>query len=465
MGIILLVLLLALILGGLGFAIHILWWIALVVLVIWLIGFVVRVGEGTSRRRWYRWLQPGPYFRLSPARRVRLRPRHEAVVPGGLSGKGQGMAGERQDSRWVIRPSLWFDAVCLVPLLAGLPFYTSRHEHDARCWQERLASAAGRPARDAVGVLRDEVADRAAKPLPAFLALWTSPAARLPEGAAEDLDGLIAAVADPELLTSAMRERSARWNEPDDRLFRSVRLALLAVLDGLRAAGLAQWWAEHAADDLRRRCAELSESFGGYDLVPLVEQHTGVRFEARAVELCVLRWAAPHGIRVTGTRFLTDIRYDADRVLNIAVHELLHRPWPAGHPIKGRLDALAADPFLAARFAGRDPAAGYNTWAGYAEEDAAQALDQFLNDQLGRNTRGDPVTRWTEADSGMHVLALLLHDTVRRGAFNPVHGSYADFLARALSDPDTWPRDLQARYLELTARLDHRGRGSTGRGW
>lgn len=36
------------------------------------------------------------------------------------------MTGERQDSRWVIRPSLWFDAVCLVPLLAGLPFYTSR---------------------------------------------------------------------------------------------------------------------------------------------------------------------------------------------------------------------------------------------------------------------------------------------------------------------------------------------------
>lgn len=53
--VILLVLLLALILGGLGFVIHVLWWIALVVLVIWLIGFVVRVGEGRSRRRWYRW--------------------------------------------------------------------------------------------------------------------------------------------------------------------------------------------------------------------------------------------------------------------------------------------------------------------------------------------------------------------------------------------------------------------------
>ena len=71
--------------------------------------------------------------------------------------------------------------------------------------------------------------------------------------------------------------------------------------------------------------------------------------------------------------------------------------------------------------------------AGYAEEDAAQALDQFLNTQLGRNTRGDPVTRWATADGGTHVLALLLYDTLRRGGFDPAAGSYADFLARALS--------------------------------
>lgn len=39
MGIILLVLLLALLLGGLGFAVHVLWWIALIVLAIALIGW------------------------------------------------------------------------------------------------------------------------------------------------------------------------------------------------------------------------------------------------------------------------------------------------------------------------------------------------------------------------------------------------------------------------------------------
>jgi len=56
MAIILLVLLLALILGGRGFAVHVMWWIALSVLVIWLIGFAVRASEGGSRSRWYRWL-------------------------------------------------------------------------------------------------------------------------------------------------------------------------------------------------------------------------------------------------------------------------------------------------------------------------------------------------------------------------------------------------------------------------
>jgi uncharacterized membrane protein YoaK (UPF0700 family) len=50
------VLLLALILAGVGFAVHVLWWIALIVLALWLLGFLFRTAEGAGpRRRWYRW--------------------------------------------------------------------------------------------------------------------------------------------------------------------------------------------------------------------------------------------------------------------------------------------------------------------------------------------------------------------------------------------------------------------------
>ncbi|MDI5962564.1 hydrophobic protein [Streptomyces sp. SL13] len=55
MGPLLLVLLLALILFGVGFAVKILWWVAIIVLVVWLLGFVMRSGSGGGRSRWYRW--------------------------------------------------------------------------------------------------------------------------------------------------------------------------------------------------------------------------------------------------------------------------------------------------------------------------------------------------------------------------------------------------------------------------
>jgi hypothetical protein len=56
MGVLLVVLLLALLLGGLGFAVHVLWIVAVIVFALWLVGFVVghrTAGSGT--RGWYRW--------------------------------------------------------------------------------------------------------------------------------------------------------------------------------------------------------------------------------------------------------------------------------------------------------------------------------------------------------------------------------------------------------------------------
>ncbi|MCX2180114.1 MULTISPECIES: hydrophobic protein [unclassified Streptomyces] len=47
----LLVLLLILVLFGAGFAVDVLWYIALAVLVLWVLGFFVHGAQG----RWYRW--------------------------------------------------------------------------------------------------------------------------------------------------------------------------------------------------------------------------------------------------------------------------------------------------------------------------------------------------------------------------------------------------------------------------
>ena len=51
MFLILAILLLAVLFGVVGLAVHFLWILAAVVLVLWLVGFVARSGSG----RWYRW--------------------------------------------------------------------------------------------------------------------------------------------------------------------------------------------------------------------------------------------------------------------------------------------------------------------------------------------------------------------------------------------------------------------------
>ena len=56
MPILVVALIVVLILFGAGFALHLLWWVALIALVVWLLGFVVRGAESAGgRRRWYNW--------------------------------------------------------------------------------------------------------------------------------------------------------------------------------------------------------------------------------------------------------------------------------------------------------------------------------------------------------------------------------------------------------------------------
>lgn len=54
MGTALVILLLILLLfGGLGFAAHVLWYVLIAALILWALGFVMRSAEGGGR--WYRW--------------------------------------------------------------------------------------------------------------------------------------------------------------------------------------------------------------------------------------------------------------------------------------------------------------------------------------------------------------------------------------------------------------------------
>jgi hypothetical protein len=53
--VLLLALLLVVIFFGAGFALHILWIVAVVLLVLWVVGYALGRGEGAGRHKFYRW--------------------------------------------------------------------------------------------------------------------------------------------------------------------------------------------------------------------------------------------------------------------------------------------------------------------------------------------------------------------------------------------------------------------------
>ena len=87
-----------------------------------------------------------------------------------------------------------------------------------------------------------------------------------------------------------------------------------------------------------------------------------------------------------------------------------------------------------------DPSFGYNTTAGYIEEDSVQALEQLVSEKfgVGRN----PCEYWQEQDGGMHVLAVAMY-TDYKEALSPNPESYSQWFVGAVQDGQLRGSDLQ----------------------
>ena len=107
------------------------------------------------------------------------------------------------------------------------------------------------------------------------------------------------------------------------------------------------------------------------------------------IEVILLWFSKPHGIRIQGQRFLSHVAYPDEIVIRIAGHEILHPPFPMdGAAAKAALSVLGADPLFTRIVAEHDPTFGYNSLEGVLNEDTVQALDQIIAERLGCRAAG-----------------------------------------------------------------------------
>jgi hypothetical protein len=326
-----------------------------------------------------------------------------APLAAGLAVSALAQARPAPRTIWRVNPSEGQDAVAFLAPLSGRELYTRYYAEDAALFAPKLTEAT----RTAVPALWQSAEDEGVGLFSPNLALILSHA----ESDAT-IDDLLTALNDPEGRIRPAFQAGTYWNESDWTWFVGKAEQLQAVFADLKAAGFAAFRQERAGAAVDAGLAMLRAALPAFDVIRVEERVTGRTFEPE-IDITVLYFSKPHGIKVKGQRFLQSADYDVGTTVRIAAHELLHPPIPMDGPAAlAALAVIGRDPLIARIVSEHDPRWGYTTLDGLFNEDLCQALDQIVSEDLGVGR--NPADRWRKADDGIHVMAAGFYGLLRQ---------------------------------------------------
>lgn len=324
-------------------------------------------------------------------------------------------------TQWELQPSLTFDAICALNMLSGDTYYLEYYKAD----YDRLVKQF-RPEELAAFVnLKRRIKDQNGGIISASLALYFS--------AVDDksLDDLIATVKDSSLMQRNLKA-TPYYDEENWKLYEATRPDLEVAFRAMKRIHFEEDWEKNVRPKIEQARAGIAAKLPDYNVIPAVEHVLGSPRPTNQITVYLLYYSEPHGIKITGTRFLTHYSYPFRIVLRNAIHEMMHPPYDLAHDpeLRTGLESLKSDPFLMSKVEHHDTSVGYNTLAGLEEEDCVQALEQIIAERFGMG--GDPRAYWREQDGGVHVLAVALYVLMKEQEFDGSHESFPTFLKRQL---------------------------------
>ncbi len=343
-------------------------------------------------------------------------------------------------TRWKVRSSEGFDAIAFLGPLSGGELYTSHYRAEVAAFAPRLSPAV----RSDIPRLW-EAAGRENFGLlgPTLSVLFSG-------GNDATLEVLLAALEAPESRLLPGYRASPYWDEGQWKWFLGAAPRLRAVFRGMRSAGFSRFRRERAGPDLSSRIGELQRGLAGVDVIAWQERLTGRTFQP-TIEIVVLLFCKPHGIKVQGQTFLQASDYGIPTTVRIAAHEMLHPPLPMdGEAARAALSVLGKDPLITRIVRDHDPRWGYTSLDGVLDEDLCQALDQMISEGLG--VARNPADRWRASDDGMHVLAGALYGLLREDRWQENGGSIEAWLTEAVRRGRLAPGSLHASAARVLER-------------
>lgn len=341
---------------------------------------------------------------------------------------------------WKVRNSEGFDALCFLGPLSGDDFYAQYYGRELASFQSSLQPET----RTAIKSLYQ--ADRSQGGLlgPDLCMLFSG-------GTDESISSLLASLQSPDVSLKPSYQASKYWDETQWKIFLQVCQPLSMILADMQRAGFSAFWRKSLGGRSPNRIPQLQQHLSTVDVLSIDELLVGHRFPDPTVEIILLLFSQPHGIRIQGQRFLTYTGYQDDIVVRNAVHELLHPPFdPHSRDMAEVKEQLGRDPLLGRIMRERNPGFGYNTLADYLDEDSVQALEQIANEHLGLAQH--PSERWAQSDGGMHILAAALYGLLKQDAYDRTGGNFQAWISRRSRTGGLAPSVLSASACAILKR-------------
>ena len=342
-------------------------------------------------------------------------------------------------TRWKVRESIGFDAITFLDALSGGELYLEYYAEDASAFNARLSADTkadiGRlwlEAREGLGLLGPN------------LCLLLS------NGNDTDIATILRALEHRDELILPAYRSSSFWSAKDWDWFDQHSARLHTIFTAMEDADFAGFRRERIGPQFGARLQQISGELAPYDVISLQEKFTGRGFDPQ-IEVVVLKFSKPHGIKVQGQTFLQSDDYTTAVTLKIAAHEMLHPPIAMdGRVAKAVVATLEKDDLEMRIVREHDPKWGYTTLEGLFNEDLVQALDQLISEELG--VARNPADRWTRSDEGIHVLAAAFYGLLREDRWNKTGGSIEQWLDKAVDEGRLSPVTLHAAASKVLER-------------
>ena len=320
---------------------------------------------------------------------------------------------------WDVRPSLKYDVICVLNVLSGDPYYLHYYQAD----YERLSKQLRPEELAAFANLKRRIKDEHGGIISAQLALYFSAVD------AESLDDLIKVVDDSGAMQRNLKA-TPYYDEATWKVYEATRPDLKAAFLALKRIHFESDWERESRPKVEQAIKTISADLPKYNVVPAVETVLDSPRPTNRITVYLLYYSQPHGIKITGTQFLTHYSYPFRIVLRNAIHEMMHPPYDLAHDpeLRADLDSLRSDRFLMDKVEHHDSSFGYNTLDGLVEEDCVQALEELLAERFG--VGHDSRAYWREQDGGIHVFAVAIFGLMKDRNFDWAHEAFSVFLKR-----------------------------------